>query len=105
MQCRTDDRSARAVLTVLDHRPSRVALETERALVRRLDGGCSLPLGAIAAAKRDTVRLAASSPRPTARDVIRPPPRRDEPERAAGLVADQLLERGAGAILEEARGA
>ena len=105
VQCRTDDRSARAVLTVLDHRPSRVALETERALVRRLDGGCSLPLGAIAAAKRDTVRLAGLVASPDGARIVKAAAEAHEPERAAGLVADQLLERGAGAILDEARGA
>ena len=92
MQCRAGDRSVRAVLTVLDHRPSRIALETERALVRRLDGGCSLPLGAIAAAKRDTVRLAGLVASPDGARVVKAAAEAHEPERAAGLVADQLLD-------------
>lgn len=105
VQCRIDDRSTKAQLSTLDHRPSRIALETERALVRRLEGGCALPLGAIAAAKRDTVRLAGLVASADGSVVVTAAAEAHAPERAAGLVADQLLERGAGAILDGARGA
>jgi hydroxymethylbilane synthase len=105
VQCRAGDRITAAVLTVLEHRPSRIALEAERALMRRLDGGCSLPLGAIAAAKRDTVRLAGLVASPDGSRIVRAAAETREPERAADLVAEQLLTGGADRILEESRGA
>jgi hydroxymethylbilane synthase len=105
VQCRTEDRSTQAALTMLEHRPSRIALETERALVRLLEGGCALPLGAIAAAKRDTVRLAGLVASSDGSQVVTAAAEAHAPERAAGLVADQLLELGAGSILDGARGA
>ena len=105
LQCRADDRSLRAVLTLLDHRASQIALATERALMRRIGGGCALPLGAIAAAKRDTVRLAAIVAAPDGSRVVRAAAEAAEPERAAGLVADQLLAQGAEEILREVRSA
>lgn len=103
LQCRADDRSLRAVLTLLDHRASRIALDTERALMRRIGGGCALPLGAIAAAKKDTVRLAAIVAAPDGSRVVKAAAEAAEPERAAGLVADQLLAQGAEEILREVR--
>ena len=54
---RADDRTTRAVVSVLDHLPSRRALEAERALVQLLGGGCDLPLGALAATKGDRMRM------------------------------------------------
>jgi len=105
VQCRAGDRSTQAVLTVLDHRPSRLAVGTERALVRRLAGGCSLPLGAIAAAKRDTVRLAAVVGAVDGSRIVSAAAEAHEPERAVALVAEQLLERGGGELLDGARGA
>ena len=105
VQCRAGDRITGAVLTVLEHRPSRIALEAERALMRRFDGGCSLPLGAIAAAKRDTVRLAGLVASPDGARIVRAAAETREPERAADLVAEQLLAAGADRILEESRGA
>ena len=57
VQARAEDRTTRAVVSVLDHVPSRRALEAERALVQLLGGGCDLPLGALAATKGDRIRM------------------------------------------------
>jgi hydroxymethylbilane synthase len=105
VQCRAGDRITTAVLTALEHRPSRIALEAERALMRRFDAGCSLPLGAIAATKRDTVRLAGLVASADGTRILRAAAQTREPERAADLVAQQLLAAGADRILEASRGA
>jgi hydroxymethylbilane synthase len=41
---RADDRTLRALLAPLEHAPTRIAVEAERALLGRLQGSCSTPL-------------------------------------------------------------
>ena len=104
VQCRAANRKLRAALTLLEHHPSGVALETERALVRRLGGGCDLPLGAIAAVRGDTVRLAAIVAAPDGSRLLRAAADASLPERAAELVADALVGQGADGILASVQG-
>jgi hydroxymethylbilane synthase len=94
-----------AVLTLLDHRPSRMALDAERALMRRIGGGCALPLGAIGALKGDVLRLAAVVASPDGVRLVKAAAESEDPLRAADLVADQLLAAGADRILAEVRSA
>lgn len=103
IQCRADDRALRATLLALDHRASRITLDTERALTRELGGDCALPLGAIAALKGDSVRLAACVAMPDGSEVIRAAAESEEPERAAAIVAAELREHGADRILDSTR--
>jgi hydroxymethylbilane synthase len=46
VECRTDDDDVIALLGTIDHRPSRLAVEVERAFLAELGSGCSLPVGA-----------------------------------------------------------
>jgi hydroxymethylbilane synthase len=58
---RTGDAEAGRWLQKLDDRASRLATTAERALLRRLEGGCQVPLGAIATlTKDDTLQLHAA---------------------------------------------
>ncbi len=104
VQCRADDRVVRAALTMLEHRPSALALSAERALTRALGGGCTLPLGAIAAVKIDSIRLAACVASPDGARLIRAAAEAEDPDIAARIVASELEAHGAGAILQELRG-
>jgi hydroxymethylbilane synthase len=103
VQCRADDRALHATLTSLDHRAGRITLAAERALARALGGDCALPLGAIAALRGDTVRLAACVAMPDGSLVVRAAAESEDPERAAALVADELRAQGADAILDATR--
>jgi len=105
IQCRADDREVAAVLTVLDHRPSRMALDAERALMRRIGGGCALPLGAIGAIRGDMLRLVAVVASTDGVRVVKAAAESEDPQRAADLVAEQLLAGGADRILAEVRSA
>ncbi len=102
VQCRADARDVRAVLALLDHRPSRTALVAERALTRALGGGCALPLGALAVARGDTVRLAARVLSADGTRSLDAAAQTADPKRAARMVARQLLDAGAGELLEQA---
>jgi hydroxymethylbilane synthase len=105
LQCRQDDRALLAVLMLLDHRPSALALGAERALTRALGADCALPLGALAAAQADSIRLAACVAAPDGSRIVRAAAEAADPGRAAELAATQLLNEGAGEILEEVRSA
>lgn len=48
LQVRTGDAAA-DVVRPLDHAPTRIGVEAERALLRRIGGGCLAPLGALSA--------------------------------------------------------
>ena len=67
VQMRADDPRKRAVRERLHHEPTARAVLAERALMRRLEGGCQLPLGAHACQAEQGWRLLASlaaPPRP-----------------------------------------
>jgi hydroxymethylbilane synthase len=49
VECRADDARTVELLSVLDHAPSRAAALAERAFLRRLEGGCQVPIAAHAA--------------------------------------------------------
>jgi hydroxymethylbilane synthase len=57
---RTGDAEAGRWLQKLDNRASRLATTAERALLRRLEGGCQVPLGALGTLDGETLRLHAA---------------------------------------------
>ena len=103
VQTRADDAAARDALAALDHEPSRLALEAERALVARLDAGCALPLGAFAQVAEDGVALDAIVLTPDGERVVRSAVDAPTPAEAAELAALDLLAGGADEILRSAR--
>jgi hydroxymethylbilane synthase len=104
VQAREEDRSTRAVLSVLDHLPSRRALGSERALVQLLGGGCDLPLGAFAATRGDRIRMVAVVATADGARVIRNGAEGTEPAAVATAVAERLRAEGAERILAELQG-
>jgi hydroxymethylbilane synthase len=102
VQARAGDERTREIVKELDHPRSRVAFEAERALVLRLGGDCSLPLGAYAEQREEGVRLLAVVVRPDGSDLVWAQVEAPTPQQAAGEVAETLLAGGAAAILAEA---
>lgn len=60
IQVRSRDGQLRVALASVDHAPTRVAADAERALLRRIGGGCLAPLGALGEVMRDALRLRAA---------------------------------------------
>lgn len=60
LQVRADDTALREALATVDHRPTRIAVEAERALLREIGGGCLAPLGALGEVEGETLRLRAA---------------------------------------------
>jgi hydroxymethylbilane synthase len=48
VECREDDAAARALFAALDHAPTRICVEAERAMNRALHGSCQVPVAAFA---------------------------------------------------------
>lgn len=60
LQVRVEDVALRSLLARVDHRPTRLAVEAERRLLRRIGGGCLAPLGALGEVAGDRLRLRAA---------------------------------------------
>jgi hydroxymethylbilane synthase len=99
VQARADDEATREAAAWLDDPDSRLAFEAERSVMARLGGGCALPLGALATAAGDTVRLVALVATPDGSRIVRAESVAATPEGAAAAASAELLAGGAGEIL------
>jgi hydroxymethylbilane synthase len=108
VQRRRDDDRVAALIAGLDHRPTRLATAAERALLARLEGGCQVPIGALAELRGEELELRGLI---AALDGVRRAsgrvagPARDEAAAAAlGVrLAERLLGEGGDAILASLR--
>lgn len=105
VQCLVDEPEIVAALAAIDHAPSHRALDAERSLMWRLGGGCALPLGAYAMTGEDGVSLVASVSLADGSRTLRSDGLGADAETVAGIVAADLIERGAEQILAEVQGA
>ena len=107
LEVRSADAASRAAVRAIHHAPSFLALTAERAVVEALGGGCQLPLGALAVHRGDTLDLHAVVCTADGARTVRS--RESAPARDAAVlgrrVAARLAADGAGAILDELRGA
>lgn len=101
VECRADDQSTRDLLAAIDDRPTRQAVETERAWLRTVGGGCDLPVGAHASLLvGDRIRLTGFLATADGRRVMRRSDEGLDPEELGQRVARDLLNAGGRAILE-----
>jgi hydroxymethylbilane synthase len=103
VQVRADDTATLDVVRRIEHARSRLAFDAERAVVARLGGDCSLPLGAYAEEREGGVRLLAVVVKPDGSDLVWAQAEAANPSEVAAEVARTLLAGGAGAILAEAQ--
>jgi hydroxymethylbilane synthase len=98
----TDERVLELVRP-LEHRPTRIEVDAERTVLAALEGGCSMPLAAAAKVSRTTLRLEVVVLAPDGSQAVRVERRGEATlqgaRRLGRIVARQLLERGAGALL------
>ena len=105
VQCLVDEPEIVAALAAIDHAPSHRALDAERSLMWRLGGGCALPLGAYAMTGDDGVSLVACVSLPDGSRTLRSDGLGADAETVAGIVAADLIERGAEQILAQVQSA
>ena len=57
IEIRSDDQRTAAAVAKLNHQPTRTCITAERAFLRRLEGGCQVPIGAYATLTGESVTL------------------------------------------------
>lgn len=101
IQCRTDDRDLILRLSALNHEPTRRAVDAERAMLHALGGGCSVPVGALAHVDDAGIHLTGGAFSLAANPPVRAKHVGADPFEVGKRAADDLVSRGAGAILAE----
>jgi hydroxymethylbilane synthase len=87
----------------LHHEPTEKAVLAERAMLRALEGGCRVPVGATSAVDGSMVRLVGTVISPDGALAYRGEAEGAEPEDLGKRVAFDLLEQGAAVVLGEVR--
>ncbi|RUO37011.1 hydroxymethylbilane synthase [Aliidiomarina shirensis] len=101
IECRSDDERVKALLAPLEDTETRACVNAERAMNRRLEGGCQVPIGAYAELNGEILHLrglvGAIDGSRIIRDTVEGDMRNAE---ALGIqLAEKLLAAGAGEIL------
>lgn len=103
IQARADDAETLAALEGLDDARTRIALAAERSLMRRLGGGCALPLGAVADVDDGRIQMVAGVFTPDGAREARTAVEAEDPEEVAALAEADLRASGADEILSAVR--
>lgn len=103
IECRLDDQRIRDLLMPLNDRTTQIRVLAERAMNTRLEGGCQVPIGSYALIDNDTIWLRALVGQPDGSEIIRGEitGHIHDAEKIGVQLAEQLLEQGAGTILQQ----
>lgn len=105
IEIREGDQEVFNVLQTINHAPSRAAITAERALLKKLEGGCQIPIGALGTVDGDQLTLKGVVAGLDGQEVIRDQISGPVNEAAAlgEKLADRLVEMGADRILKAVR--
>ncbi|WP_338835020.1 Porphobilinogen deaminase [Moorella humiferrea] len=105
VEIRADDEEMARIVAAINHAPTAAAVYAERAFLRSLEGGCQVPIGALATVEGEAMiiqgMVASLDGRRVLRDFVCAAT--SAPEAAGRELARKLLDRGAGTILEEVK--
>jgi hydroxymethylbilane synthase len=103
IECRSNDSATKALLEPLICQQTRSCVLAERAMNRRLQGGCQVPIGAYAELHGDQLHLRGLVGRPDGSEIIEGEISGDRElaEQLGIQLAEFLLDRGAGTILAD----
>ena len=106
IECRADDADVNALLAPLNHEKTAIRVKAERAMNRRLEGGCQVPIGGYAELDHGVVVLYGLVGSPDGTEVVHGSisGRPEDAEELGRILAEDLLSRGADAILREVYG-
>ena len=99
----TDDR-VRQLLAPLHHDATATRVLAERAVVRRLDGGCDVPIAAFAEWDAESLWLRARVGAADGTQLLEAEARGSDPDQLGESVAEMLLSQGAEGLIRAARG-
>ncbi len=103
VETRSDDLETLKVADSLNHEPTSIAVKAERVFLQRMEGGCNVPVAVFAIVETDWISIDGLVISPDGGNTIRESVRvrKETADKAAALLADQLLERGGTAILKK----
>ena len=101
IETRADDEIAVAAASKLNHRETELACRAERAFLRGLGGGCQFPIAAHAVIDGETLKIEGLVATPNGSEILRDKTsgNTEQAEKIGSTLAQQLLDRGAGALL------
>jgi len=106
IECRVDDRELNDLIAFFNHADTRTCVTGERALLRRLEGGCQVPIAGYGEMKDGKLHLAglvgSVDGKRIIKDAVEGEP--DKAEKLGVTLAEKLLTRGADVILREVYG-
>jgi hydroxymethylbilane synthase len=102
VECRLDDSATRALLECLHHEPTALCVSAERAMNRRLQGGCQVPIAALARLTGEDLHLQGLVGTVDGSHILRSEisGQAHLAEELGEILAEDLLRQGAAAILE-----
>lgn len=104
IEFRDNDDRIKDLLAPLHHDMTAMRVHAERAVVRRLDGGCDVPIAAYAEWEQDTLWLRARVGSIDGAQLLVAEARGDDPEQLGLGVAQLLLSQGAKDLIQAVRG-
>ena len=106
IECRIDDKEINTVIAFFNHQESRTCVTGERALLRKLEGGCQVPIACYGQVDNGTLLLTglvgSVDGKRIIRDSLQGPSA--EADRLGVALAERLLSQGADEILREVYG-
>jgi hydroxymethylbilane synthase len=106
IECRVDDRELNDLIAFFNHADSRTCVTGERALLRRLEGGCQVPIACYGQMKNGRLHLTglvgSVDGKKIIKDAIEGSP--ETAEKLGVTLAERLLSKGADVILREVYG-
>ena len=103
IEIRLDDAETREAVSFLDDRDTSLAVRAERGFLKRLEGGCQVPIASHGRTEGDRIFLQGRVGRPDGSEIVRGSARGRvaDPEGLGVTLAEELLGRGAKRILDE----
>jgi len=100
IEIRAGDLAVRDALSFMDDTATRAEIDCERALLRKMGGGCQVPIGASAKSSGGKLLLQAIVASPDGKSVLRDSAEGVDATALGELVGSRLLKNGGGAILD-----
>jgi hydroxymethylbilane synthase len=106
IETRRDDKQTLNLLQFLDHKATRIAVSTERAFLKELEGGCQVPIAGLAQLNDDKLSFQGMVAELDGSSILREEiiGTKDQAEELGIALATRLLDSGADRILEKIYG-
>lgn len=104
VEIRAGDAAVKDAIAFLDDPATRAETECERALLRKMGGGCQVPIGANAKWRDGKLHLEAVVASPDGSLLLRKPADGEDPQSVGKTAGEELLQRGGAKILEQVYG-